>query len=156
MSTDAKRRANAKYLSKQDEIRIRIPKGHKERDPAAAEEAGQSMNQYILEAIAAPDVGRRRNGCHIDAARFVQAHKSKKKDRHCLSFPVCFLAGSLIRILMLRCVFLIVAFVTASKSIDEASQKCGYPLRLLTSSPATAPLLPARLNQTAKDSFRFL
>ncbi len=53
MSTDAKRRANAKYLSKQDEIRIRIPKGHKEEIRQAAEEAGQSMNQYILEAIAA-------------------------------------------------------------------------------------------------------
>jgi predicted HicB family RNase H-like nuclease len=53
MSTDAKRRANKAYLSKQDEIRLRIPKGHKEEIRQAAQQAGQSMNQYIIEAVAA-------------------------------------------------------------------------------------------------------
>lgn len=47
----AQKKASAKYLEKLDEIRIRIPKGQKDDIRAAAAAVGESMNQYIINAI---------------------------------------------------------------------------------------------------------
>ena len=40
-----------KYLDKQDEIRIRAPKGSKDNIKKYAAAAGCSLNQYILDAV---------------------------------------------------------------------------------------------------------
>lgn len=40
-----------KYLSKQDELKIRLPKGQKATVEAAAKEAGESVNQYTQRAL---------------------------------------------------------------------------------------------------------
>lgn len=49
------KKAAQKYLSKMDEIRIRIPKesGLKDAIQAAADEAGESVNEYTKKAILA-------------------------------------------------------------------------------------------------------
>ncbi len=49
--TEARKRANQKYLDKQDEIRIRAPKGSKDNIKKYAAAAGCSLNQYILDAV---------------------------------------------------------------------------------------------------------
>lgn len=51
VSTDAKRKANSKYISSQDNITIRTPKGTKERWKGAAEERNKSLNQFIVESV---------------------------------------------------------------------------------------------------------
>ena len=51
MSTDAKRKGNAKYLASLDAFSLRMPKGKKEEYKAAAELAGKSLNQYIIDLI---------------------------------------------------------------------------------------------------------
>lgn len=50
-TSKAKLEANKRYLDKQDEIRIRIPKGEKERIKNHAAEQGESMNFFIIRAI---------------------------------------------------------------------------------------------------------
>ena len=50
--TDARRKANAKYLKESvEDIRIRVPKGQKDIIKAAAEAAGESLNTYVRNAI---------------------------------------------------------------------------------------------------------
>lgn len=51
-NTDARRRANAKYLSETvEDVRIRVPKGQKEIIKAHADNQGESMNQFVVRAI---------------------------------------------------------------------------------------------------------
>lgn len=50
--TDAQRRATLKYLSeKTDDVRVRVPKGTKERWRTAAEVEGKSLQRFIIDAI---------------------------------------------------------------------------------------------------------
>jgi predicted HicB family RNase H-like nuclease len=50
--TKAQQKAVAKYMKdKYDEIKIRIPKGDKERIQAHAEAHGESLNGYVGRAI---------------------------------------------------------------------------------------------------------
>ena len=50
--TEARRKANAKYLKESvEDIRIRVPKGQKDIIKAAAEQAGESLNTYVLKSI---------------------------------------------------------------------------------------------------------
>ena len=49
--SEAQKKASIKYLEKQDEIRIRMPKGEKNNIKEAASAAGESMNQYIINAV---------------------------------------------------------------------------------------------------------
>lgn len=49
--TEARAKANAKYLKTLDTIRVRGHNGIKEEYKTAAEEAGKSLNQYILDAV---------------------------------------------------------------------------------------------------------
>ena len=52
MATKAHLDGNKRYLQKQDEIRIRVPKdGTKERIQAAADAVGVSVNRYIVTAV---------------------------------------------------------------------------------------------------------
>lgn len=52
MSTDAKRRANAKYIAEKTEsITLRVPKGEKETIQAHAVKMGESVNGFIQRAI---------------------------------------------------------------------------------------------------------
>ena len=51
--SEARHRANEKYNAKAyDEIKLRVPKGQKEIIQAAAQQAGESVNAYVAEAIA--------------------------------------------------------------------------------------------------------
>lgn len=50
--TEARRRANAKYLSETvEDIRIRVPKGKKDIIKAHASERGESLNGFVNRAI---------------------------------------------------------------------------------------------------------
>lgn len=50
--TAAQKKASMKYMQeKTDDIRLRVPKGTKERWMAAAERAGISMTKYIQDAV---------------------------------------------------------------------------------------------------------
>ena len=49
--SEAQKKASIKYLEKLDEIRIRMPKGKKDEIKTAASDAGESMNQYIVNAV---------------------------------------------------------------------------------------------------------
>lgn len=50
--TEARRKANAKYLKESvEDIRIRVPKGQKDIIKAAAESVGESLNTYVRNAI---------------------------------------------------------------------------------------------------------
>ena len=49
--SEAQKKASIKYLEKLDEIRIRMPKGEKNNLKEAASAAGESMNQYIINAV---------------------------------------------------------------------------------------------------------
>ena len=51
MATDAGRKANAKYHAKLDEIKVRVPKGNKDRYKAHAESKGKSLNALIVELL---------------------------------------------------------------------------------------------------------
>ena len=46
-----RKEANERYLAKQDDIKIRAPKGTKELWKAAADAAGVSMNQFVRDAV---------------------------------------------------------------------------------------------------------
>lgn len=49
--TDARRRANDKYQEKLDSFSIRTTKEHGQKIRDAAQRAGVSLNQYVLDAI---------------------------------------------------------------------------------------------------------
>lgn len=50
--TEAQKKASIKYLQdKTDDIRIRVPKGIKEKWRAEAEKRGKSLNQLIIDAV---------------------------------------------------------------------------------------------------------
>lgn len=51
MSTDAKRAGNARYLAKLKTWTIRIKPDEAEKIEQAAAAAGQSKNEYVLEAV---------------------------------------------------------------------------------------------------------
>lgn len=51
-ASEAQKKASVKYLEKLDEVRIRMPKGEKDGVKSAAVAVGESMNQYIINAIA--------------------------------------------------------------------------------------------------------
>lgn len=49
--SDARKRANQAYIDKQDEIKIRVPKGRKAEIQAHAEAMGESLNAFVGRAI---------------------------------------------------------------------------------------------------------
>ena len=50
--TPSRRKANDKYMTEKiDSLSIYVPKGQKELIKAAAKEKGQSMNQFVVDAI---------------------------------------------------------------------------------------------------------
>ena len=50
--TPSRRKANDKYMTEKiDSLSIYVPKGKKELIKAAAEKKGQSMNQFVVDAI---------------------------------------------------------------------------------------------------------
>lgn len=51
MPTEAQKKAIKNYLDKQDEIRIRVPKGEREIIKKYAHDNGESMNSFIIRAI---------------------------------------------------------------------------------------------------------
>lgn len=51
--SDARKRANQKYMSGLDEIKVRPPKGTKDRWRDAAEAEGLSLQQFIINAVEA-------------------------------------------------------------------------------------------------------
>ena len=52
-SYDYNKKYAQKYLEKQDELKIRVPKGQKTTIQAAADKAGESVNQYTQGALLA-------------------------------------------------------------------------------------------------------
>ena len=51
-NTDARRKANKKYLTENvEDIKIRVPKGRKEYYKDAAASIGQSLNQFAVNAM---------------------------------------------------------------------------------------------------------
>ena len=51
-NTDARRKANKKYLAENvEDIKIRVPKGRKEYYKDAAASIGQSLNQFAINAM---------------------------------------------------------------------------------------------------------
>ena len=52
MSTEAKRRGNAKYLNeKVEDIKVRVPKGKREEYKQRAANKGDSQNAYIIKLV---------------------------------------------------------------------------------------------------------
>lgn len=50
--TEAQKKASIKYMAeKTDDIRLRVPKGLKDRYKEAAEERGKSMTQFIVDCV---------------------------------------------------------------------------------------------------------
>lgn len=49
--SDARKRANQKYIDKQDEIKVRVPEGRKEIIQAHAAAHSESVNGFINRAI---------------------------------------------------------------------------------------------------------
>ena len=50
--TEAQKRASIKYMAeKTDDIRLRVPKGYKERFKKEAEKRGISMTQFIIQSV---------------------------------------------------------------------------------------------------------
>lgn len=50
--TEAQKRASIKYMAeKTDDIRLRVPKGYKERFKKEAEKRGMSMTQFIIQSV---------------------------------------------------------------------------------------------------------
>lgn len=49
--SEARKRANDKYIKSQDEIKIRLPKGKKEVIQDVAASQGKSTNEYVKNAI---------------------------------------------------------------------------------------------------------
>lgn len=51
MTTEAARKAVAKYHEKLDEFKVRVPKGKKAEYKAQAEAHGMSLNAYIVKLL---------------------------------------------------------------------------------------------------------
>lgn len=52
--TDAQKKASIKYIQeKTDDIRVRTPKGTKERWKQAADARGMSLTRFVIEAVEA-------------------------------------------------------------------------------------------------------
>lgn len=51
MATKAHLEGNKRYLEKQDDIKVRVPKGRREEIKAFAESRGKSLNGFIVEAV---------------------------------------------------------------------------------------------------------
>lgn len=51
MSTEAKRRGNARHLKKLEDLKIRVPKGEREKYKLQAAAAGMSLNAYIIKLM---------------------------------------------------------------------------------------------------------
>lgn len=51
VQTDAERKAVAKYHAKFDDIKIRVPKGNREKYKDYAEVRGMSLNQLIIKLL---------------------------------------------------------------------------------------------------------
>ncbi len=49
--SESRKRANDKYLSEQEEIKIRVPKGKKDNIKDQAESQGMSVNAYIIDRM---------------------------------------------------------------------------------------------------------
>ncbi|WP_270913407.1 hypothetical protein [Allofournierella sp. CML151] len=49
--SEARKRANQAYIDKQDEIKVRMPKGRKAEIQAHAEAMGESLNAFVGRAI---------------------------------------------------------------------------------------------------------
>ena len=49
--SEARRKANDKYIKAQDEIKIRVPKGRKDEIQAHAAAKGESLNGYVTKAV---------------------------------------------------------------------------------------------------------
>ena len=49
--SEARKRANQAYIDKQDELKIRVPKGRKAEIQAHAETMGESLNAFVGRAI---------------------------------------------------------------------------------------------------------
>lgn len=50
--SEARKRANQKYIKTQEEIKIRVAKGEKSKIQFHAEKHGESLNKFIQRAIA--------------------------------------------------------------------------------------------------------
>ena len=48
---EQRKESNKKYLATLDEIRFRVPKGKKDEYKQLAEDAGKSLNQFIIDCI---------------------------------------------------------------------------------------------------------
>jgi len=48
---EQRKEANKKYLASLDEIRIRVPKGKKDEYKQLADNAGKSLNQFIIDCV---------------------------------------------------------------------------------------------------------
>lgn len=48
---EQRKAANERYLATQDEVKVRAPKGTKDRWRQAAIRAGESLQQYIIGAV---------------------------------------------------------------------------------------------------------
>jgi len=51
ITSDARRRANEKWHKKQDEIKLRVPKGEKETIRQHAANRGESINAFLVRAV---------------------------------------------------------------------------------------------------------
>lgn len=49
--SEARKRANNKYIKSQDELKIRVAKGHKAEIEAHAQSKGESLNGFVNRAI---------------------------------------------------------------------------------------------------------
>lgn len=50
---EQRKEANKKYLAKFDELKVRLPNGQKSTVKAAANETGESVNEYMQNALLA-------------------------------------------------------------------------------------------------------
>lgn len=53
MMSEAQKRGNKKYLSKFDDIKIRVPEGERDKYKQYAESQGKSLNQLVIDLIRA-------------------------------------------------------------------------------------------------------
>ena len=49
--TEARKTANEKYLNTLEDIKLRVPKGSREKYKQAAQARGKSLNQFAIEAM---------------------------------------------------------------------------------------------------------
>ena len=49
--SEARKKANEKYIKSQDELKIRVPKGRKSELQAHAQSKGESLNGFVNRAI---------------------------------------------------------------------------------------------------------